>query len=111
MATVILNPRLSTEVAEIFGPAITLEKALSIQAVAEGLAVARNVAHLGDFSIGVGRVGQDHTVTMSVQGRHADGSPAGEVASYVEWGQLRNPWSGRPVEGKHIMRDAMRGGG
>ncbi|KAA8829336.1 hypothetical protein [Bifidobacterium tissieri] len=107
MVRILLDHDLSTEVAVWFGPDITRVKAGQVRAKAEGLAAARNVAHIGDFSMTVGRVGQDHRVVMSVEGRHADGSSAGEVASFVEWGQLRNPWSGKPVAGKHIMRDAI----
>lgn len=108
MVRVSIDRRLSTKVAEWFGPAITAAKADDVLADARALAAARAVSRdpgvsvAGDLSLSKHYHGIDTDVCLDVEGR--DGS---NVAVEHEWGAW-NEQRHRFVEGHHVMRDAAR---
>lgn len=109
MAYVKLNKQLSTEIAHLFGPKITLmaaEKAVPImrEFISAGTvddrhhAIAR--ADLSDrVSIETHRVEHHHQVVLSVKGRNIP-----EIASFLEFGYT-NVRAKRHMEGLHAARN------
>lgn len=94
-------------VALIAGPKATRPPAVRILNRARRLADARakHSSVAGDIDISLHAQGAHTSVIMSVQGRHQDGSPSGQIASHLEFGYY-NVWAKRRLPGLHIMRDA-----
>lgn len=107
MGYVRLKKSLNKDVAQLFGGKATRPYGERCLAKARALANARakHSSVAGDIDLSLHGHGTHTAVIMSVQGRHADGSPSGEVASHLEFGAY-NTWAGRWIPGKHIMRDA-----
>lgn len=103
MSDIDLDPDLSTEVAELFGPGITHRVAERVSHEAMRLALERTKHQPGLYDIDVSTRyhGIDGTVTLSIRNRRT----GQEVASFWEFGAW-NTWASRYLPGHHAMRDA-----